>query len=385
MAHAIEIEIDQKGEAICQSLPYKDEAELQKLLADHPSIIPVGQIWRHSSALCLVEREQETGAGPVDLTFVDENGRILVVECKLASDGRARREVVAQGLEYVAHLVRQGPAGILGKQETASRGQESLLARFWQRGLDTHQKWVERFDSREAWTRVFKKNMEMYLRDPEKLVDRQGVALLLAADSVPDSALVLSDFVNILCRRRKRPLVYCMEVRKFLIGDRQVCVANVRAAALLKVEPVAQEQFSLEDWLLGNVDDEDSQKYVELRRKIHEALVQIASEKRHSVEVEMGTKVLMLKWRIGPETKTLACFDQVGLDMVLASWSHTLAIPSEIEALLADLSDSCGLRFERGKHRSIAHYESFRDHTNAVGALRDALDRFMTRLENRRS
>ncbi|WP_242392199.1 PDDEXK family nuclease [Anaeromyxobacter oryzisoli] len=49
-------------------------------------------------------REVETEVGPIDVLLVSESGRVCIVETKLAYNPEGRRKVVAQLLDYAAHL-----------------------------------------------------------------------------------------------------------------------------------------------------------------------------------------------------------------------------------------------------------------------------------------
>ena len=94
--------------------PYDSEALLQRLLAEHPSVLgaadPSGQ------SLLLICRElgvpgEQDGSDrwSLDHLFVDREGVPVRVEVKRASDTRVRREVVAQMLDYAANGVTYLP------------------------------------------------------------------------------------------------------------------------------------------------------------------------------------------------------------------------------------------------------------------------------------
>jgi hypothetical protein len=90
----------------------KDEdKELQTILERNCNLLPGDQI--DPDAPCrwmLVKREMpvpDTATGAdrwnIDFFFVDQNATPTFVECKRYQDTKARREVVGQMLEYVAH------------------------------------------------------------------------------------------------------------------------------------------------------------------------------------------------------------------------------------------------------------------------------------------
>jgi hypothetical protein len=90
---------------------YEDEADLQKLLAENIQLLPGAQIDQdHPRRWLLIKREagvpdHEGGGGwwSVDHLAVDQDGVPTFIEVKRASDTRARREVVAQMLDYAAN------------------------------------------------------------------------------------------------------------------------------------------------------------------------------------------------------------------------------------------------------------------------------------------
>lgn len=81
--------------------PFVNEAELQRVLADTPSLLTRPA----EDALSLVARELDLpDAGNLDLLFVDANGLPTAVEVKLARNRESRRQVIAQIIDYVSSL-----------------------------------------------------------------------------------------------------------------------------------------------------------------------------------------------------------------------------------------------------------------------------------------
>lgn len=94
--------------------PYESEDLLQRLVADHPKML--GSALGADGALLLIQREyavpdSSDGASrwSLDHLFLDREGVPVLVEIKRASDTRARREVVAQMLDYAANGVAYWP------------------------------------------------------------------------------------------------------------------------------------------------------------------------------------------------------------------------------------------------------------------------------------
>src|SRR5438552_3944587 len=83
--------------------PY-DEAWLQELLRKYPDILPVAEIESVFSPLTPIGREVTTDSGPIDNLFISHRGYLVLVETKLWRNPEARREVVAQAIDYGSSL-----------------------------------------------------------------------------------------------------------------------------------------------------------------------------------------------------------------------------------------------------------------------------------------
>lgn len=83
-----------------------DEDWLQNLLDQCPALLPITDIdERVELPLVSLGREVPTDAGTsIDNLFVSKNGHVVVVETKLWRNPEARRDVVAQILEYATHV-----------------------------------------------------------------------------------------------------------------------------------------------------------------------------------------------------------------------------------------------------------------------------------------
>jgi len=82
-----------------------DERWLQCLIHEYPSLLPIEEIepdFEHVVPVCL---ELPTPAGPIDNLFITPRGGLVLAECKLWRNPEARREVVAQAIDYARCLV----------------------------------------------------------------------------------------------------------------------------------------------------------------------------------------------------------------------------------------------------------------------------------------
>jgi hypothetical protein len=83
-----------------------DEQWLQQLIHRHPITIPIGQIESGFSDLVPVCMELPLRSGYLDNLLMTRDGNIVIVEVKLFRNPQARREVLAQALDYASALFR---------------------------------------------------------------------------------------------------------------------------------------------------------------------------------------------------------------------------------------------------------------------------------------
>lgn len=81
-----------------------DEKWLQQRLDQTPSLLPVTEVEPAFGELVSVAQEVPCGHGYIDNLFVTASGEVALAEAKLWRNPQARREVVAQALDYVSAL-----------------------------------------------------------------------------------------------------------------------------------------------------------------------------------------------------------------------------------------------------------------------------------------
>jgi hypothetical protein len=104
--------------------PYDSEDLLQRLLAEHPSVLAGDQFTSgEPRRWLLVTREAGVPDGSaaadrwsVDHLFLDQDGVPTLVEVKRSSDSRIRRAVVGQMLDYAANAVAYWPVRVIQEQ-----------------------------------------------------------------------------------------------------------------------------------------------------------------------------------------------------------------------------------------------------------------------------
>lgn len=108
-----------------------DEAWFQKLLFEHPSLIPVDEIEPAFSPLTPLARELQTGNGPIDLVYLNAEGHITLVETKLWRNPEARRQVVAQIIDYATAMSKWTYEDLCkAVSATGSINADPIVARF---------------------------------------------------------------------------------------------------------------------------------------------------------------------------------------------------------------------------------------------------------------
>lgn len=81
---------------------------LQNIIFEHPSLLPIKEIDLvfGTGTLSSVCRELMTGVGPLDNLYINEQGMLTLVECKLWRNPEARRKVIVQILDYAQEFSR---------------------------------------------------------------------------------------------------------------------------------------------------------------------------------------------------------------------------------------------------------------------------------------
>src|SRR4051812_45651001 len=101
----------------------RDEKWLQALLFAHPEAVPIEAIDPGAGMIVPICRElaiPKDGATVfLDVLAVTPPGRLVLIECKLWRNPQARREVIAQILEYAALLRRWTYADLTARLKPA--------------------------------------------------------------------------------------------------------------------------------------------------------------------------------------------------------------------------------------------------------------------------
>lgn len=105
------------------------EGWLQDFLFKNPLALPVCDIEPAFAPLIPLGREMSTKAGPVDIIYINEQGLVTLVECKLWKNPEARREVVGQILDYAKELANWTYSDLERSVNSVSADSKSLFHR----------------------------------------------------------------------------------------------------------------------------------------------------------------------------------------------------------------------------------------------------------------
>lgn len=128
-----------------------DEAWLQQLIDEAPEVLPVTAVdSRVQGPLWSLGREVLTPSGPIDNLLLTQSGHIVVVETKLWRNPQARREAVAQILDYAKHLLDWTYEDVERLWRQRARGDASLFEAMTLQDTPSEADWVDRINNHLA-------------------------------------------------------------------------------------------------------------------------------------------------------------------------------------------------------------------------------------------
>ncbi len=177
------------------SYGYINEAELQRILWEQPSLI------EGANANAIAVTELTMSVGRADLVIVDTDGSITIVECKLATDADVRRTVVGQVLDYAARLAELTPAD---------------FGEYWQR------------TGGSSLDQLFEAQPEESRRAFEANLAAGVFTLVLAVDSISIDLRRIVRYLNTHTSAGMRLLA--IELRRAVHGNTEILVPTVYGA-----------------------------------------------------------------------------------------------------------------------------------------------------------
>lgn len=154
-----------------------DEAWLQALIHEQPGVLPLWEIEPAVREAVPVCRELPLPSGYLDNLLVTPHGDLVLVECKLWRNPQARREVVAQVIDYAKDLQRLDYAGLEAAIGSARGDRSARLYGF----VEAQPEAAAEADFVDAVSRNL----------------RRGRALLLiAGDGITESVEAIADYLQ---------------------------------------------------------------------------------------------------------------------------------------------------------------------------------------------
>ncbi len=174
------------------------EATLEKFLTEHPEIIPSEDIDPDDPPRFMVVKNQASVTmGAMDILLLDHRAMLTVLEVKLIDNREIRREVLAQGIEYLAHLQLEWNSDRLFEE----------METFWNtKGSSYEAEAQSRL--RISFDREFTERIQSNL-------DSGKIRLIIAADKLPSELKTVITFLN----KATTFDVFGLEVRLFANND----------------------------------------------------------------------------------------------------------------------------------------------------------------------
>jgi len=193
------------------------EAELQKLVADHPELLDGEQMspgdprrWLLiSSEKSIAEAAGEGARWALDHLLVDQDARPTLAEVKRGWSSEIRRTIVGQLLEYAAHASETWTAKHL--RETFENSAE-------RRGLDPRQE-LDRLLQKGA-----EADVDAFWDEVERNLDANRLRLLFISDRIPDELARVVTFLN---EQMPDIEVLAVEIKRFQGGSNQTLVPRI--------------------------------------------------------------------------------------------------------------------------------------------------------------
>ena len=222
---------------------YEKEKTLQDQLASYPDLLPGDQIDPENPCRWLLVAQEAGVPGgeaagvrwSLDHLFLDHEAVPTFVECKRAGDTRARREVVAQMVEYAANGIAYWPMDWL-RQAAAE------TARSRQKSLDDEVRLLIEKGGQE--------DIEAYWQQVESNLRSGRVRLIFVTEETPPELRRLVEFLN---EKMRDVEVLIVEIKQFVGEQRKALVPRVigvtersRADKKLPGKPIDLKKFLAE-------------------------------------------------------------------------------------------------------------------------------------------
>lgn len=349
-----------------ESAGYATEAEFQTMLADNPALL-AGALASgdDNAAWLLIDREisiraenSDVGTWSLDHLFIDPSGRPVLVEVKRSGDPRARREVVAQMLDYAASFSVDWNAEALQlrwEQRVAKSNSEDEMDAFLESTAfdDQEQLW------REVETHIEAGQLRLlfvadrlsptliriieFLNEQMRTTEILGVEVARHASSSDEGLVAYQPIVKgVRSERtaRKGPTKRASrsdfdDVTKAVLGDEMVAVVEQLVTAVRSLggfESISTSSVNPAMYLNFRTAGTDSVYWpILLRPRQDKLIIRMQKLKRHPVFADPGLRQQLIL-KVGDAAKTSVSGNHDG-----APWVPLTTLQSE--GVIAELTD----------------------------------------------
>jgi len=306
------------------------EAWLQQLIVRHPSLLPVDQMEPALVPLVPVCTELPTPSGYIDNLFITPDGGLILAECKLWRNPEARREVVAQIIDYAKDVSRWNYESLetaIGKASTAQASEAPGKLRL--------------YDLVRSETEM---EEAQFVDSVSRNLKRGRFLLLIVGDGIQEGVESMAGFLQQHAGLHFTLGLVSLGIfelpnQQFLVQPRIVArttnidrgIVSIEDGAIL-VKPPALQTIGQSVGKRTTISEE--QFYEKLGETDPELPVRLRAflERAESLGVftETGTKSLLLRWRPNDSTKwSLGCIYQNG-----GYWTDNVNGPADSAGLL---------------------------------------------------
>lgn len=250
-----------------KSVKPKVEAELQKLLANSPSLIPVDEIREGVSPLVLAVCEFGLpGSGNTDILAFSADGDISIIECKLATNPESKRKVIGQILEYAAYLWKMSYDEVNDRiQSLKGKNLSDLVAEAVAGGWDE----------------------ENFRNGIKQSLESGSFILVVVVDEVNEDLKRTIRYIN-ECSKSAFSL-HALEMQRFQADAAEILVPHLYGASSRPPIPGTQRKEWTEEEFFRVLNENIEPKVVEVVKNIYEWSVDIADRIWFGTGVETGS------------------------------------------------------------------------------------------------
>jgi len=174
---------------VLESKPFSYEEVLKDSIIDLPSLVPLDSVTDEGVEFLILGEEWPAGTGRADVLLLGSDGVLTIVETKLSRNPEARREVVAQVLEYAAYLSESTIFDLQQRAEDFYRNSVKCPQPQKGRSFDENLEALLEEAGSDVGVDSFKSSVEEHLRSGR-------IRLIVAVDEVGEQAQKIVTFVN---------------------------------------------------------------------------------------------------------------------------------------------------------------------------------------------